>query len=72
MPSTLDAVFAETPTASPLHPRLRGWKARIDKGDEAKLEIYQEGTAIGIGQTEMYLHFTSKNESPKHLLGTTT
>src|SRR5947209_7565579 len=44
-----------------LHPRLRNWKARLDRpGTSVTLEVFRPPTEFGASQPEMNLQFTEE------------
>ena len=49
-------LFAGT-SDEPAHPRLRGWKKRINDGETAELELYGNKPAIGLTQPKIYVEF---------------
>lgn len=63
--TTLDDFF-RGPTDSLAHPRLRSWKARLDReGTTATLEVFRPAVALGQSRPEMNLRFTEgTNELP--------
>src|SRR5208337_924211 len=55
--------FFQRPTDSLAHPRLRNWKARLEKpGTHATLEVFRPGSEFGQSQPEMNLQFTEDGE----------
>lgn len=53
---SVDLFFPNIPTG-PAHPRLRAWKAMIESGARASLELYRSGSPIGLGRVRMFVHF---------------
>src|SRR2546429_357070 len=59
--TTLDELFRR-PTDS-LHPRLRNWKARMEKaGTKPTLEVFRPEFEVGQSQPEMNLQFTENGK----------
>jgi len=55
--------FFQRQTDSLAHPRLRNWKARLERpGTHATLEVFRPGSEFGQSQPEMNLQFTEDGE----------
>jgi len=54
--TTIDDLFNRP--AESLHPRVRDWKARLEDGRSATLEVFRPETEIGQAPVEMNLAFT--------------
>jgi hypothetical protein len=47
------------PPAAPSHPRLRNWKARLEQGATATVEVFWPGSALGPSEAEMNIQFVN-------------
>ena len=55
--------FFRGPVDSLSHPRLKSWKARLQLGADATLELHRPETVLGFLPTEMNLRFQPERKA---------